>query len=192
MVRIIVSGGIGSGKSTVTSIMQGLGAAVIHADEIGHSVLDPEGEAFGDVVDRWPAVVSDGRIDRKQLATIVFSDPMALAELEAFTHPAIGRKLREITGFIHAWLLVVEIPVLREFLDSDWTRIVVTAHPGLRQARLASRGMTIADIEARIGAQPSDAEWIAAADHVIANNGSVEELEEAVRAFVHTLIETSE
>ncbi len=187
MVRIIVSGGIGSGKSTVASIMQDRGAAVVHADEIGHLVLEPEGEAFADVAGAWPQVVVNGAIDRKKLAAIVFSDHDALAELESMTHPAIRRKLAELTRLIHTNLFVVEIPVLRDFFDSSWTKVFVVAEPDLRRERLEMRGMDPADIEGRMGAQETKAAGVTWADFVITNDGSVEELTTQVRALLSAL-----
>ncbi len=187
MVGVIVSGGIASGKSTVTGIMLEGGAAVVHADEIGHFVLRPEGEAFSAVAEQWPQVVDNDRIDRGRLAEIVFADPAELARLEAITHPAIGRKIREITRLVHTALFVVEIPVMARFLGDEWVRVAVVADSDTRRARLLARGMDSHDIEGRMAAQPTDAAWRDEADHVITNDGSMAELRSAVTELLVTL-----
>ena len=87
--RVIVSGGIGSGKTTVLRLLERLGAVVVEADRIGHEVLEPGGASYDAVATRWPSVVVEGRIERSLLAAIVFSDLEQLALLESLTHPAI-------------------------------------------------------------------------------------------------------
>lgn len=186
--RLIVAGGIGSGKSTVTKILMDAGAAVIHADEIGHLVLEPEGEAHEPVSRRWPQVLTDGVIDRSKLASIVFSDAAELAFLESITHPAIGRKIRELTSLVQARLFVLEVPVMTDFVGADWKRIVVTADPDIRRNRLQSRGMGDADIDGRITSQPSDEEWADVADHVIVNEGTIDELRTEVETVLGRLL----
>ncbi|NNL69734.1 MAG: dephospho-CoA kinase, partial [Acidimicrobiia bacterium] len=94
--RILLSGGIGAGKSAAARIIAARGYPVIHADKIGHAVLEPEGEAFPAVAARWPEVVVDGMIDRPRLAEIVFDDPAALTELESLTHPAIAARIMNL------------------------------------------------------------------------------------------------
>ena len=92
-VRVLLTGGIGAGKSSVGELLRARGALVIDADEIGHQVLEPGGEAFDRVAETWPSVVVDGVIDRRKLADIVFGDPVELRRLEEFTHGAIREKI---------------------------------------------------------------------------------------------------
>lgn len=186
--RLILSGGIGSGKSAVAALFSARGIPVIHADMIGHAVLEPEGEAFPTVSAWWPEVVVDGTIDRSRLAAIVFRDPQALKELESMTHPAIvARILNQVEAASDAELVVVELPVLLPLLDEGWTRVVVDAPLDTRRERLAGRGMESADIEARLAAQPSRDEWKKAADFVIDNTGSLEDLEAEVERVLKEL-----
>jgi len=183
--RVLLSGGIGAGKSVVADLLSARGIPVIHADAIGHLVLQPEGEAFGPVSAWWPEVVAEGRIDRSRLAAIVFGDPGALEELESMTHPAIRARIESmLSQHDTEQLVVVEIPLLTDFLGSGWLRVVVDAPEHLRRARLAERGMPSADIDARMAAQPTAAEWRNAADYVIDNDGTQEELRGAVERLL--------
>ena len=92
-VLLVLSGGIGSGKSTVGRRLAERGMAVIDADEVGHRVLEPDGAAFDEVAQRWPEVVSEDSIDRTALGRVVFGDAAQLRELEAITHPAIRAEI---------------------------------------------------------------------------------------------------
>ncbi|MGI9649435.1 MAG: dephospho-CoA kinase [Acidimicrobiia bacterium] len=180
-IRVVLSGGIGTGKSTVAEILKARGIPVIHADMIGHAVLEPEGEAFPAVAARWPEVVQHGRVDRQALAAIVFEHPQALAELESMTHPAIAaRILNLVAAESGTEIVVVELPLLLPILGAGWVRVVVDAPLGDREQRLLARGMESADLQARMGAQPSEAEWREAADYLVSNHGSPEDLEEEV------------
>ena len=175
----MLSGGIGSGKSEVRRVLSELGVRTIDADSVGHTVLEPEGAAFEGVGSRWPEVVIDGRIDRRALGAIVFGDQTALRELEEKTHPAIfGKIMTDVEGFQEA--VVVEIPVLRHRLEGEWRRIVVDAPVEVRVSRAIGGGLSEEEVSARMASQPSRSEWLAAADLVIPNQGSLEELEGAV------------
>jgi len=177
--RWVLSGGVGSGKSEVRRLLSELGVRTIDADAVGHSVLEPGGAAFEDVAGRWPEVVVDGRIDRRALGAIVFGDPTALRELEETTHPAIfGMIMTDVEGFQEA--VVVEMPVLSHRLEGEWRRIVVDAPVELRVSRAIGRGLSEEEVSARMASQPSRSEWLAAADLVIPNRGSIEDLEMAV------------
>jgi dephospho-CoA kinase len=178
--RLIVSGGMGSGKSTVLGLMKLLGAVVIEADRIGHQVLEPDGPAFAQVAARWPGVVGDGRINRRLLANIVFSDPEQLAELEAMTHPHIGEVILRRAQQAGERTVVVELPVAADLLGPGWTKILVAVPEQVRIERAVARGEEVADVVRRTRSQPTDAEWAAHADHVLPNTGTEEELEAAV------------
>lgn len=178
--RWILGGGLASGKSQVRILLAEVGISTLDADTVGHEVLEPERPAFAEVRQRWPDVVVDGQIDRGALAKIVFSDPEALAELEAITHPyifdTIRHRVEEIEGPV-----VVEMPVVGERLGEDWSRLVVDARDDVKVERAISRGMDEKDARARLASQPRRDEWLAIADLVIPNHGSLADLEDSVK-----------
>jgi dephospho-CoA kinase len=176
----ILTGGIGSGKTAAGLVFERLGADVISADEAGHVVLAPGGEAATAVSERWPHVVVDGAIDRGALAAIVFADSGELAALEAMTHPAIARRLGDAVAVASAEVVMIETPIGTIF-GAGWPRIVVDAPDDLRLSRLGLRGVTEADALARMAHQPSRGEWLAMADLVVDNSGTVDDLESDCR-----------
>jgi dephospho-CoA kinase len=182
--RVVLCGGIGSGKSTAGDFLAARGAEVIDADEVGHMVLEPTGSAFAAVADRWPEVATDGVIDRSALGRIVFGDRDELARLEAITHPAIRTEVARRVLASAASLVVVEVPLLSDFLGDGWLRAVVDVPDEIRTQRLLARGMTPAEVEERMAAQPRREQWLAAADYVIDNSGTTEDLERAVNGFL--------
>lgn len=186
--RVVLTGGIGSGKSTAGRLFAALGAEVIDADEVGHAVLEPGGAAFAAVAARWPQFADGGAIDRAALGRLVFSDPVELAALESLTHPAIRSTITQRLECVEAPVVVVEVPLLSDFLGDDWRRIVVDTPDPIRKERLLARGMTEGDINQRMAAQPSRAEWLEAADLVLDNSGTPEDLAAAVAA---TFVELS-
>ncbi len=167
--RIILTGGIGAGKSYVAERLADRGWNVIEADRIGHDVLEPGGSAFAAVVERWPSAVDEGTIDRAKLAHIVFSDSDQLGELESITHPAIRASILDQARSI-AGDTLVEIPLLRDWF-AGWPVVVVVAPLATRVSRLRARGMVADDIAVRMQNQPTDEQWQAAADYVIVNDG---------------------
>jgi dephospho-CoA kinase len=179
----IVCGGIGSGKSETRRLLAAHGIVTIDADSIGHQVLEPSGPAFIEVAATWPHVVDNGEIDRSRLARIVFGDEQQLRRLESITHPHIfGRikhQVEEIDGVV-----VVEMPVLGIRLGEGWGRIVIDARDAVRLTRVLKRGLSEGDAKARMGSQPSRAEWLAMADVVIPNHGSHSDLRETVRTLM--------
>ncbi len=184
----LLGGGIGSGKSGVRKLLADHGLSTIDADSIGHSILEPDGACYSEVVARWPSVVEEGRIDRSALASIVFSDPAQLSELEETTHPhilsAIATQVEELEGVV-----VVEIPLLRKAPPGKWRRIVVDCDDTIRLERLVGRGMALDDARARMASQPSRAEWLAVADVVVPNHGDLADLERAVESLMEVLDE---
>ncbi|HUP16943.1 MAG TPA: dephospho-CoA kinase [Acidimicrobiia bacterium] len=179
--RVVVAGGIGSGKSTVISALSELGWSVINADQVGHEVLmDPD--VTETVAARWPQAVREGAVNRSTLAKVVFADPGELVALEGMTHPLI-------VGRIESWVetsvepLAVEISVLKVAAPEWGPLVIVSAPESVRRERALERGMKPADVEARMASQPSDSELLAAADIVIDNQGTVEDLAASVRRF---------
>lgn len=179
-----LTGGIGSGKSTVAARLASHGAVVIDADRIARQVVAPGGPAYQAVIDRFGAqvVAADGTIDRPALAALVFGDPVALADLNAITHPAVGAVMAEQRFARHpaSTVLVLDIPLLRpehrSALALDLV-VVVDCPVELVLARLeAQRGMSRADAQARIDAQISRSERVAGADIVVDNSGDRHQL----------------
>ena len=179
--RVVVTGGIGSGKSLVCSLLHELGTAVIDADSLGHAVLRPDGEAFAEVAARWPRAVSGGRIDRSALGRIVFSHSGQLEELMAITHPHIRARLfREVDGYPDR-PVAVEISAPSDLVMPDWPVLVVDAAPETVRTRLRERGMSDGDIRRRMDSQRSRREWLELADLVISNRSDRDALAEEVR-----------
>jgi dephospho-CoA kinase len=183
----IITGGIGSGKSAAAGIFGGLGAQVVSADDEGHAVLEPDGEAFSAVSERWPGVVADRSIDRSALAAIVFADAGELAALEAMTHPAIRSRILAAIDASRAETVCIETPI-PAFLPPEWPRVVVDAPDVVRVDRLLGRGMGPGDIVARMEAQPSRGEWLALADLVVDNSGDFQALEAECRLVWNELL----
>jgi len=185
--KLVVGGGIGSGKSVVTSRLAERGAVVIESDAIGHSVIAVGGRAFNDVATRWPDAVADGAIDRAALADIVFSDPASLAELEALTHPHIAAEIQARTVAAGDAPVVVEVPILAAIVDTAWTRVWIAADLDVRIRRAVARGMSDGDARRRAFLQPSDDAWATWADFVVINEGSEMNLVGAVEALLRRL-----
>ncbi|MDX2343220.1 MAG: dephospho-CoA kinase [Acidimicrobiia bacterium] len=179
--RVIVSGGIGSGKTAVLRILERQGAVVIEADRIGHEVLEPGGAAHDAVAALWPSAMVDGRVDRALLAAIVFTDGEQLALLESITHPAIRDEIaaRVVAAGEHD--VVLELPFRSELAGPGWARLIVDAPTELRIRRSVARGMAEADAANRLAVQPQREEWLVGAEHVIVNTGTLADLEQAVR-----------
>ena len=178
----LLSGGIGSGKTTVRELFEELGAQTVDSDSIGHDVIEPEGPAFGEVAARWPEAAEGGTIDRSALGRIVFSDPPALQELERITHPHIVRRVEEV-AISSIGLLIVEVPLIKTDLGSGWRRVIVDASASVRLERLVDRGMDSVDAINRMRVQPSRSDWLAIADVVVPNEIDLDEL----RATLHVL-----
>ena len=184
--KVRVIGGIGSGKSTVTGVFGRLGASVVSADLIGHVVVERGGRAYESVASRWPTVVVDGDIDRAQLARIVFHDEAQLRELEAITHPHIAEEIAARVAAVAPEAVVVELPVLYPLPGYSWVTVVVDANPVIRLRRLLAMGADEDDVAARIAVQPARDAWLAAADHVIVNEGTIQDLvREAEELWAH-------
>lgn len=188
MLRIGLTGGIGSGKSTVSALLAARGAVVIDADRIAREVVEPGtpglaavAEAFGEDV-----LAADGSLDRPALAAVVFSDTAARARLDAIVHPLVRDRAVELAADAPAdAVLVNDVPLLVETgqAGSYDLVLVVEAELDTRLARLVERGLPEADARARIAAQATDDQRRAVADVVLDNTGSREQLAEQVDRF---------
>jgi dephospho-CoA kinase len=178
-----LTGGIGSGKSEVLKRLKARGATVVDADLAARQVVEPGTDGYDAVVKEFGSevVAPDGALDRARLGAIVFADPERRAALNAIVHPRVGALMAEWAGAAPAGGIVVyDIPLLVEGgADRGYAAvIVVDADDEVRYARLlAHRGMSREDAAARMAAQASRQERLAAADYVITNNGSLEDLD---------------
>jgi dephospho-CoA kinase len=184
-----LTGGIGSGKSTVSDRLRSLGATVIDADAITRELQQPGRRVYEAMVERFGDLIvgPDGGLDRQAVADIVFNDPAALADLNAIVHPAVGaeiaRRLEEAAG--SDGLIVLDVPLLVESGRDDLAALVVVdVDPEVAVDRLvASRGMREDDVRARMANQAGRSDRLSRADHVIDNSGTLAELEAAVDAL---------
>lgn len=186
--RVGLTGGVGSGKSTVSALLAGHGAVVIDADALAREVVEPGTPGFDAVVERFGrgVVGADGALDRPALAAIVFNDEGARADLNAIVHPLVGRRTAELMAATEPDDIVVyDVPLLVEsgLAEGFDVVVVVLADAEIRVQRLADRGMTEADARARMAAQATDDQRRAVADEIVTNDGSRDELAVQVDAL---------
>jgi dephospho-CoA kinase len=197
VIAVGLTGGIGSGKSTVADLLAQRGAVLIDADKVAREVVAPGGPAYQPIIDRFgTAVVDDGGlIDRPKLASLVFGHAEALADLNAITHPAIGvEMITRKDGFADTPVIVVmDIPLLKSIHRQTLSLaavIVVDVPTELALERLVTqRGMDRHDAEARIGSQIDRQARLEGADLVIDNSGDLEQLEGQVERVWAALVE---
>lgn len=192
MLTVGLTGGIGSGKSTVAAQLDALGAAVIDADVVAREVVEPGTSTLAAIAGRFgPQVLRpDASLDRAALAAIVFPDPAALADLNALTGPAISARVEKLRAQVAAdRVSVFDMPLLveRRLWPKEHLTVVVAADVETRVRRLVEgRGLTEADARHRIAAQASDAERRAAADVWVDNDGPPEQTQEQVEDLWRT------
>jgi dephospho-CoA kinase len=178
--RVALTGGVGSGKSTVGRLFAERGAVVIDADVIAREIVEPGTPGLAAIGARFGAslVRPDGTLDRAGLAAIVFADPAALADLNAITHPLVAIRSRQLMAEVaDGRICIYEVPLLVEggpLRVADFDQVVVVEAPlPVRLSRLAERGLPPDDARARIAAQATDEQRRAVADAVIVNSGDL-------------------
>jgi len=176
VILVGLTGGIGSGKSTVSALLAAKGATVVDADAITRELQVPGTSVFGAIVERFgPAILdADGGLDRQALADVVFADPAALAALNGIVHPAVGAEIARRLDAAHPDdVVVLDVPLLVESGRSDLALLVVVdVDPAVAVERLERhRGMSPADARARMARQASRDDRLARADLVIDNSG---------------------
>jgi dephospho-CoA kinase len=203
LIFIGLTGGIGSGKSTVARLLEAKGAEIIDADILGHEVQVPGEPAYEALIRRFgPDIVgANGSVDRAKLGRIVFEDPAALVDLNAIVHPEIYKRIiaridelkdSNRVVVLDAALLVETLTDRRSSIGLD-ALVVVAANPEDQTTRIIEdRGMSRQDAEARISAQAPQGIKLAAADYVVDNRGSMEDLEKSVETLWEELIQLGE
>ena len=188
VLRIGLTGGIGSGKSTVTALLAARGAVVIDADRIAREVVEPGTPGLAAVVEAFGEQVlrDDGSLDRPALAAIVFADAEARRRLDGIVHPLVRARAAELAAAAPGDAVVVhDVPLLVETGQAGGYDLVlvVQADPGVRVRRLVRRGLSEADARARMAAQADDEQRRAVADVVLDNSGTEAELAAQVDRF---------
>ena len=185
-----LTGGIGSGKSTVADLLRAKGAVIVDADQVARAVVEPGEPAFAALVERFGEGVLDvdGRLDRPALAALAFADDEGRKALGDITWPAIGEEFeRQIKVAPPGTIVVCDIPLLVESKAAAarpyQAVIVVEAPLELRLDRLEIRGVPRDDAEQRMAAQATDDERREVATHLVDNGGDLEHLERQVAAI---------
>jgi dephospho-CoA kinase len=184
-----LTGGIAAGKSEALAAFARLGAETISSDTVVHELLDAE-DLRDRLVGRWgPRVAPDGPIDRARVGEIVFEQPEELAWLEAELHPRVGERIESWRRSLDsaARFAVVEVPLLFEaaMADAFDVTVAVVADDEIRRRRAQERGHAL--IEERAARQLHQDEKAARADHVVRNDGSLEDLERALSDLLEKL-----
>lgn len=187
MLRIGVTGGIGSGKSTVASMFADLGAVVIDADAISREIVEPGQPALGALVAEFgPRILrEDGSLDRGELASLAFAEPEGTRRLNAIMHPLIRSEAAAQVARAQdegASVVVYDMPLLVETGQQDLVDVVVVVDvPEEMQVHRAAPRFSEADVRRRIAAQATREERAAVADYLIDNSGSMDSTRDQVQ-----------
>lgn len=194
LLKVAITGGVASGKTTVSRLFEGLGAYVVSADEIVHKLLDPQTDLGQKVIRMFgPKILQNGAIDRSRIAEIVFQDELKLRQLERIVHPAVLQHIREKYDFAckekKSSLFVAEIPLL---FETGWETyfdvvIAVIAEEEIARRRFEAAGNKPQEYERRMHRQLSSSEKSSRAHYTIKNNGALEELRSQVEALYRAL-----
>lgn len=186
-----ITGSIGSGKSTVCHILKKSGYPVLSADEIAKQLMEPGNAGYQAVVKTFPAAIlnQDGSVDRHRLANLIFQNQNYKSMLEAILHPLVKDEMfhQSIAYELVFW----EVPLLFEtdfHKYCDKTLCVISEEATLIQRVMQRSGLTNRQVEERLQAQMSQQQKQEMADYIIKNNGTMEELQEAVDAWLKLLL----
>lgn len=180
MIKVALTGGIGSGKSAAGDFFEDLGAVVVDADQLAREVIERGTDGFDELVATFgDEILTNGILDRRKLGEIVFADPKARKTLEEIIHPRVAEAFDEIVQESPAGSVIVyQIPILVETKGEDRFDYVITVESNLdlRIARLKERGMKSYEIDARLKTQASDEQRAAIADLIFKNDGDLDQL----------------
>jgi dephospho-CoA kinase len=185
--RVGLTGGIGTGKSTVSRMFAELGVPVIDTDVIAREIVEPGQAAHAEIMDAFgrDVVARDGQLRRDVLRTLIFADPQKRRRLESILHPRIATTVSERVAALRTPYCIIVIPLLLERSATRVDRIVVVdADPAEQVRRVVARDdLTEAEVEAIMRTQAARSERLAAADDVIDNNGDLKHLNRQVAAL---------
>lgn len=191
MLIVALTGGIGSGKSTVGAIFADLGALVVDSDQLAREVIERGSTGFEEVVAEFgDQILKNGDIDRAALGGIVFQNSEKLRKLESITHPLIRAAFKDFVDNSPADSIVInQIPLLVESNANYNFDVVITvsASDDVRRGRLIKRGLQEAEITRRFAAQATDSEREKIADFIIKNDGQTSDLIGEVEKVWHKL-----
>lgn len=188
MLRVALTGGIGSGKSLVGEILEELGALVIDSDQLAREVIERGSPGYEEVVTAFgDSILSEGQIDRSKLAAVVFKESDLRKKLESIIHPLVREAAEKLARKLPSGaILINQIPLL---VESDGAKrfdyvVTVSADEEIRRERLRLRGFKDYEITQRMAAQVSDSEREKIANYIIRNDGSIDELTQAVEELM--------
>ena len=188
MLRVALTGGIGSGKSLVGEILEELGALVIDSDQLAREVIERGSPGYEEVITAFgDAILSEGQIDRAKLAAVVFKEKDLRKKLESIIHPLVREAAEKLARNLPSGaILVNQIPLL---VESDGAKrfdyvITVSANEDIRREWLRLRGLKDYEITERMAAQVADLDREKIANYILRNDGSIDELTRAVEELM--------
>ena len=191
MFVIGLTGGIGTGKTSVSNILSSLGASMINADKIGHKIYEPNSEGWMEVVNAFGKEIlnENQEIDRKKLGSIVFKDKKYLDQLNSITHPRIYSEIESELQPLSNNNVTVSVVEAALLIEAKWTSLadqvwVTVSNENIIYKRLEKRdGLNIEAIKARISSQMSTKEKLKFADVIIKNDSIIKDLEKEVQYY---------
>jgi len=188
VLRVALTGGIGSGKSLVGEILEELGALVIDSDQLAREVIERGSPGYEEVITAFgDSILSEGQIDRAKLAAVVFKEVDLRKKLESIIHPLVREAAEKLAKNLPSGaILVNQIPLL---VESDGAKrfdyvVTVSADEDIRRERLRLRGLKDYEITERMAAQVADLDREKIANYILRNDGSIDELTRAVEELM--------